>query len=308
MPISNPIDQGEFRKALGSFTTGVTVVTTRGTEGNDVGLTANSFNSVSLDPPMVLWSLGKSSLSLAHFKAASHFAVHILSQSQEALSATFARRGSDKFAGLDISRGPGGIPLLDECATRFTCRTAYQYEGGDHIIFVGEVVELCHSSRSPLLFHAGQYAQLLQNRSEAAEGDRGDLEAASLGYLLRCCSHQLLRQLKSELVKYGLTVAQYYFLALVARHGQGRLDTFLDQAEHGDNLPSKAEIDDLIRCGYLARQQDEIRLSATGSRLHMELVAFYKASEASALNALDFEMRQTLQIALAKIAQANPAV
>lgn len=157
------IDAGEFRKALGSFTTGVTVVTTRGTEDNDVGLTANSFNSVSLDPPMVLWSLGKSARSLPHFRSSEYFAVHILAQGQEALSTRFASRGIDKFQELELTRGPGNIPLLEDSAARFICRTAYQYEGGDHIIFVGEVVEFSHREKPPLLFHAGQYGQLLKN-------------------------------------------------------------------------------------------------------------------------------------------------
>ena len=113
------IDAREFRNALGSFTTGVTIVTTRDASGHDVGLTANSFNSVSLDPPLVLWSLAKSSTSLSAFVEAKHFAVHILAADQEPLSNRFATRGADKFAGLQIERGEGGMPLLHGCAARF---------------------------------------------------------------------------------------------------------------------------------------------------------------------------------------------
>src|ERR1039457_7451828 len=99
----------QFRSALGAFATGVTIVTTRDGGGHDIGLTANSFNSVSLNPPMVLWSLSRHSLSLPAFLAAEHFAVHILAATQDDLAQRFAIRGVDKFAGLAIERGPGEI-------------------------------------------------------------------------------------------------------------------------------------------------------------------------------------------------------
>src|SRR6185503_13266212 len=118
---SGVIDAREFRNALGAFTTGVTIVTTCDGAGRDVGLTVNSFNSVSLEPPLVLWSLARSSASLAAFVEAPYFAVHILGARQEALSNCFARRGADKFAGLELVRGHGGVPLLDGCAARFEC-------------------------------------------------------------------------------------------------------------------------------------------------------------------------------------------
>src|SRR5512146_769221 len=105
-----------FRDALSVFATGVTIVTTRDRDGRDVGLTANSFNSVSLDPPMVLWSLAKSSRNLPAFLAAAHFAVHVLAADQEELSLRFATRGSEKFSGLDVERGPSQVPLLRGCS------------------------------------------------------------------------------------------------------------------------------------------------------------------------------------------------
>ena len=147
-----------FRSALGAFATGVTIVTTRDGTGADVGLTANSFNSVSLDPPLVLWSLARSARSLPAFLAASHFAVHVLAADQEELSMRFAARGSEKFAGLNLERGAGHIPLLRGCAARFQCRTAFRHEAGDHMIFVGEVEEFDRSDRSELLFHRGRYS------------------------------------------------------------------------------------------------------------------------------------------------------
>ena len=147
-----------FRTALGAFATGVTIVTTRDGEGRDVGLTANSFNSVSLDPPMVLWSLARGARSLPAFLDTSHFAVHVLAADQEELSLRFAARGSEKFAGLDLERGVADIPLLRGCSARFQCRTVFRHEAGDHMIFVGEVEAFDHSDLPELLFHRGRYS------------------------------------------------------------------------------------------------------------------------------------------------------
>lgn len=147
-----------FRNALGAFATGVTIVTTRDAQGRDVGLTANSFNSVSLDPPMVLWSLAKGSRSLPAFLAASHFAVHVLAADQEELSIRFATRGAGKFDGLRVERSPEQVPLLPGCSARFVCRTAFRHEAGDHMIFVGEVETFDHSDLPELLFHRGRYS------------------------------------------------------------------------------------------------------------------------------------------------------
>lgn len=296
---------GEFRKALGSFTTGVTVVTTRGTEENDIGLTANSFNSVSLDPPMVLWSLGKSALSMPHFREAKYFAVHILSEDQEDLSGQFAKRGVDKFANVEFERGPADIPLLKHCAARFVCKTAYQYEGGDHIIFVGEVIDFTHWDRLPLLFHGGQYGQINKNQNDAMSGGDGAFEEASLGYLLRLSGHQIFSPLKAELSKRALSVPQYHCLALLAKYSSKPLDEVLAMLELGDAEPTKAEMDDLIRRGLVHDVDGEIDLTPEGARLHVELVAIYKASESVALNELDYEMRQTLNLALMKLIETT---
>src|SRR6185437_1909305 len=174
---SQESDARRFRNALGAFATGVTIVTTRDVAGKDVGLTANSFNSVSLEPPMVLWSLAKSARSLAAFLAATRFAVHVLAADQEELSLRFAASSPDKFAGLGLERGPEQLPMLRNCSARFLCRTAFRHEGGDHVIFVGEVEAFDHSDRPPLLFHGGRYALAVQKEpatqasQESAEPD-----------------------------------------------------------------------------------------------------------------------------------------
>ena len=153
-----PFDSRAFRQALGTFVTGVTIVTTLDPAGNPAGLTANSFNSVSLDPPMVLWSLALDSTNLDAFRQASHWAVHVLAAGQEQLSAQFASRDTNRFAGVPITQGPAGIPLLDSYAARFVCRAAFEYEGGDHAIFLGRVEAFERTTRTPLVYHQGRYA------------------------------------------------------------------------------------------------------------------------------------------------------
>lgn len=151
-------EQDRFRNALGSFATGVTIVTTALDGKRPVGVTASSFNSVSIDPPLVLWSLAKSSRSLPCFRESGHFAVHVLSSNQQALSDIFARAGTDKFSSVDWSPGILGSPVLSEFAAKFECQTQHQYDGGDHIIFVGKVVEFERRDQPPLVFHGGSYA------------------------------------------------------------------------------------------------------------------------------------------------------
>jgi len=150
--------QTEFRTALGMFATGVTIVTARTADGKLVGLTANSFNSVSLDPPLVLWSLARAAASMLAFSTGSHYAVNILSADQQALARRFAAKGVDRFANVAFADGAGGAPLLSGAAATFECFNRSRYEEGDHVIFVGEVERCTHQAgASPLLFHGGKF-------------------------------------------------------------------------------------------------------------------------------------------------------
>ena len=151
-------DPQEFRAALGLFATGVTIVTARTADGVPVGLTANSFNSVSLNPPLVLWSLRSAALSMPAFARGSHYAIHILAAEQLELARRFATPGIDRFAGLAFEHGSGGVPLIPGCAALFECANRSQYEEGDHVIFVGEVERSHHrAGAQPLIFHGGRY-------------------------------------------------------------------------------------------------------------------------------------------------------
>lgn len=150
-------DPRALRNLLGQFATGVTVITTRGSDGRNVGMTANSFSSVSLDPPLVLWSISRSAPSLSDFLAASHFAINVLGADQHDLSGHFARGAADKFANISCQTGAGGVPLLEGGIATLVCRNLTQYEGGDHLIFIGQLEQYKNSGGEPLIFHAGQY-------------------------------------------------------------------------------------------------------------------------------------------------------
>lgn len=151
-------DPKEFRRCLGNFATGVTVITAKSSDGTQVGVTANSFNSVSLDPPLVLWSIVKTSSSYAVFENSNHFSVNILAADQIDLSNNFAKPSDDKFANIEIVSGLGGAPLLTNTAANFQCETHQIVDGGDHWIMIGKVVEFSNYGRSPLLYVQGSYA------------------------------------------------------------------------------------------------------------------------------------------------------
>ena len=155
---TEPLTAQAMRSALGLFATGVTIVTTRAPDGSMMGLTANSFNSVSLHPPLVLWSLSLKAGSLQAFLQAKHYAIHVLSVEQQKLAERFSSKLSDRFRDVEPRDGIGGVPILPGCAAVFECSNRSQYPEGDHVILVGEVLACHHdASRSPLLFHGGKF-------------------------------------------------------------------------------------------------------------------------------------------------------
>ncbi|WP_137389058.1 flavin reductase family protein [Rhodoligotrophos defluvii] len=158
IPLS-PDAQG-LRKVLGCFTTGVVVATTLGPSEMPVGLTINSFNSVSLNPPLILWSLSLSAPSLAAFRGHPAFAINILSADQADLCHRFARPARDKFAGIPWSRGLMNVPLLSDALASLECAVWRRHEGGDHEIIIGEVRHLRATDKAPLVYHRGRLTQL----------------------------------------------------------------------------------------------------------------------------------------------------
>lgn len=146
-----------LRRALGRFATGVAIVTCADDSGVRVGLTVNSFSALSLEPPLVLWSLRTLSPSLDAFVNAKHFAINVLAQHQQALSRRFASPVADKFGEGVWHIGEGGVPVLNEAAAIFECETARQQEAGDHVLFIGRVIKATDGELPPLVFHGGRY-------------------------------------------------------------------------------------------------------------------------------------------------------
>jgi 3-hydroxy-9,10-secoandrosta-1,3,5(10)-triene-9,17-dione monooxygenase reductase component len=286
---SRDIDARTFRAALGNFATGVTIVTTRDEDACDVGITANSFNSVSLDPPMILWSLARSSRSLPAFMHNPHFAVHVLAADQDDLSRRFAMRGADKFAGLEVERGEGGVPLLSGCAARFHCRMAFRYEGGDHIIFVGEVLSFESGSTTPLLFHAGRYAMAVEKQVPAPAPDADGEPDSSFSrdfliYLLGRAHFQMYRGLRGELERHGISEQEWFVLSLLGVADE-RSIAELDRLLWLTGIPVTYErVAGLAAAGlvHLHGGHDpaaRVALSERGRMVVVELVAAAKAVE-----------------------------
>lgn len=160
--------------------TGVTIVTTVGDNEEPIGVTANSFSSVSLEPPMILWSLSNGAHSRLAFQNAEYFCIHVLTAAQQELAERFARAGADKFGSLECTRGLGSVPLLQEFVARFQCRTVDQHLVGDHIVFFGEVLQYNKTDERPLVFHGGRYS-LAERRGNANSDPHIDSDHRRVG-------------------------------------------------------------------------------------------------------------------------------
>ena len=290
--MSATIDPQAYRKALGSFATGVTIITTRTADGEVLGLTVNSFNSVSLNPPLVLWSLAESYRGYAAFQNAEYWAVHVLSASQEPLSNRFASQGGDKFEGLDLETGLGGVPLLPGCTARFQCKTAFQYEGGDHLIFVGEVQSFEQSSAPPLVFHGGRYAHATPRQPGDDEPRHpylaGSFDENFLGYLLGRSHYRFFAQIRPHLEAERLSDEEFYLLStltLKPRLSAIELDSAMAGILDGGSGPALQSLVNrqLARAEHIDGPDGTpvvaYRLTDTGSQLALRLISAAKATE-----------------------------
>ncbi|MDO8773460.1 MAG: flavin reductase [Burkholderiaceae bacterium] len=189
------IDPAELRRCLGSFVTGVTVITALDENGAPIGMTANSFNSVSLDPPLIVWSLRINASSFPVYSKAKRFVVNILSEEQIDVSNRFAKSGPDRFTGVAITPGIDGVPLIDGCAAYLECSTEATYPGGDHLLFLGRVERIVGSARKPLAFGAGKYMVVhpYDNNSKADLGS-GNVATLNAIHLARPCLEDLNRE------------------------------------------------------------------------------------------------------------------
>ncbi|MDS1139906.1 flavin reductase family protein [Pusillimonas sp. SM2304] len=284
-------DHRQFRQALGSFPTGVAIITAKGLNGRKAGLTINSFSSVSLTPRLVLWSLDRNSSSFPICMEADYFAVHILAADQEHLAARFCTSGIDRFAGVDTMPGQGDLPLLGGCAAVFQCRTVHRYEGGDHVIFVGEVLDFTQSRCEPLAFHGGRYAAVIKRPDTAPDDADSAMGVDLMAFLLRRAYSQLAMPLRYPLQRYGLHDVHRTILSVMSM-GQGRsvdqtsalvgLSGHQVQPEHYEELRAQQLIE-------LKQEGSEIRLYFTpaGMALAIEQAAIGQQAEEEALSVFE---------------------
>ena len=288
-------DSKDLRQAFGAFATGVTVVTAA-FGGKRYGVTANSFSSVSLDPPMVLWSLARTSSSFVAFENAPAFAVHILAADQQSLSDRFASKGIDKFEGIEANDGLGGAPLLAGCAARFECRTAFRYEGGDHVIFVGEVVALDHASSEPLLFHGGRYAK--RARDEAG----GEPISDDLSALVARAYFHLLTPVRTRAAEAGISLAENYALPILMSRGEATLAQINEVIGHSGVTLTAEALDGLAKRGLVTVGAGaRASLTAAGRTQMIELIAAARALEADAQLGFEPDDTQLLKLLLQRL-------
>jgi 4-hydroxyphenylacetate 3-hydroxylase, reductase component len=297
----NPaIDRRTFRQCLGQFATGVTIMTTE-TGGQRAGVTANSFSSVSLDPPLILWSISKTSRSFQAFADARHFAVNILGQDQIRLSQIFSSSDADKFAEIEWSTGRHGSPVLDGVNALLECEREAIYEGGDHVIIVGRVLRFATLEGEPLIFAQGRYGVAeshpsLRSLSEATgEANSDAADGSSLMSLLFRTYHYVSLNFEDHRRAEGLTQAQARILAALY-DAPGQTTDDLARTIYLGKRDTEDAVADLAERSFVTTCPDHtIRLSPAGR----------KRREAMLVRATEFEEEQLAGLSREEIAKAK---
>lgn len=296
-----PFDPKDFRRALGKFPTGVTVITTLDTDGKPIGMTASSFNTLSIDPCLVLWSIDKGAWSLDTFTQCKSFAINILRNDQIDISNRFARRGEDKFADLKIKEDANGSPLLHDTAAWFECNTWNVFDGGDHFIIVGEVTDYAYEENvSSLVFYNGRYA--IPGTHPAVQVPTESLEAR--GFLGDYLLYQLRQTLNAYAVNFypllsnfGITSEEWRVLTLLA-DGQSmekeQICRFVSQpikelTDTGEWLQDK---------GLLEASEDAFCLTEKGTQLATILLDKAIEHEQKLMSSLSAEQQRVLKESL----------
>ena len=288
-----PVESGDprvetdgFRRSLAEFATGVTVITTS-VDGERFGLTSNSFASVSLDPPLVLWSIRRESKSFAAFSACSHFAVNILAEHQIELSQHFARSGPDKFRDIEYLAGEGAAPLFAGVAASFECVRTQTYDGGDHLVLVGQVLRYSRFDRQPLLFVKGRYAVSADHpdtrifTTDAKTGKLEDGEERVLSNLMIRAYSAIASRLERgrQTAGLGLTLMQARLLRAAASLPDRTIDELMPELLLDFNA-SRNLLELVVSLGLVAvDNRGRVRLTSEGeARLHA-IVAHAHANE-----------------------------
>lgn len=292
-------DLRDFRRALSQFPTGVTVITTNDKQGEPVGVTASSFNSVSIEPPLILWSIDKGAHSLAAFENAEYFAVNVLNRDQVDISNRFASRGEDKFKDINCHQGLGGAPLLTDYAAQFECKTWAVYEGGDHLILVGEVLDYRYNDNElPLVFARGSYSISSQHPSTVTYDtteDSGEFLSDYLLYMLRESYNRFSTDLYPKLQAEGAVNPQEWrVLAMLRDHDAMKAEELapLVMQPVAELLQTAEWLQDK---GLVELIDDSFRLLPEGVVLAEKLLKLAKQHEAEVLSALSEEQSLALK-------------
>ena len=290
--MSTKAASNEFRRALSQFPTGVTVVSTLDESGQPVGVTASSFNSVSMDPPLILWSLAKSAFSYQAFSDSESFVVNLLGKHQSDLSNKFARQGDDKFSNVSWCGGIGGCPVISDTAGYFECRSWNQYDGGDHLILVGEVESFrFNESVMPLVFSRGSYAvatpQPVERVSQEIEFQENGFLSNYLLYLLHQAHAGYAAELYPLLLEEcGVYPEEWRILTLLSDTQSLRVKDLAEMV-----MQPEAECQEcvqrLVERDYLVIESDGVlRINSEGSSIAEKLFSQAKSHEQTVLGSL----------------------
>lgn len=304
--IEQPFDPREFRMALGSFATGVTVVTTLDKAGRDVGVTASSFNSVSLDPPLILWSLDRNAYCMPAFNQASHFIVNVLAADQVGLSNRFARLGADKFIDLDVNRGINNIASLPDVSARFECAVEHRYDGGDHVILVGRVLAYARSERAGLVFQQGRYAIGADHpdsqREPITNSGEGGFVRGFLPYITGRCHQALMESFALALQDSPLTASQYRVLFSLRESETGTVTHLCELSLLGENVVDLA-LTALSKKGLVAVSQGSAAVTEQGLAVLAEAEATLLAWENKMLARMPDTEAAALKVQLDRLSE-----
>lgn len=306
-------DAKDFRRALSQFPTGVTVITTIDAEGKPVGVTASSFNSVSMDPPLILWSIDKGANSLSAFENSAYFSVNVLCTEQVATSNNFASRGADKFANIPYTAGLGNTPILEHFAAQFECKTWAVYDGGDHLILVGEVKKYRYNdSAEPLVFARGSYAistphpEMNQPRLKDRQGENSDFINDYLLYLLRETYQRFSTNLYTKLSQaYDVTPEEWRILSRMVSSPTIKIESLIDLVMQPENS-LRETTDWMAEKGLVTLlNQDSLQLTEQGKVVAKEIKSLALQEEAALLNQLSTqnadELKENLHLLIAKL-------
>ena len=282
---SAAFSQRDLRDALSNFATGVTIVTALDAAGAPIGMTASSFNSVSMDPPLILWSITKTALSAQAFVEAAHFGVHILDASQTDMSNTFARSGADKFGDVEFNVSAQGVPQLAGALTRLDCKTWAVYEGGDHWIIVGQVQDLHTEKGVGLVFSQGSYATASQLRPPNPSKDQSGADLGTfderLVYHLSRAHRQVTQDFYVAVRAEGLSMPEWRVLASLHGRRSAKLD----------NLSRRTFVGHLPLQDLLLKMQDQGLCKITGEGADMD-VSDTKSGRARVAHLLELAKHQ----------------